>query len=104
MLLHALVQTLRLDFLFPLRKTNRPFLSCFEPHCESEAKCKVFVMKISFHSYGNKTNFHIKSFALSLAFIVRFKATLKWPIRQTQDHGEERSDFISRVALELTEN
>ena len=43
-------------------------------------KCKVFVMKISFHSYANKTNFHMKSFAFSLAFIMRYKATLKWPI------------------------
>ena len=29
---------------------------------KSEAKCKVFVMKMSFHSYANKTNFHVKSF------------------------------------------
>ena len=59
---------------------NRPFLSCFEPPYAREAKCKVFVMKINFHSYANKTNFHMKSFALSLAFIVRFIATRKWPI------------------------
>ena len=58
---------------------NRPFPSCFEPHC-SKAKCKVFIMKISFNSYANKTNyFHLKNFALSLAFIVRFTATRKWP-------------------------
>ena len=37
-------------------------------------------MKISFHSYVNKTNFHMKSFALSLAFIVRLTATRKWSI------------------------
>ena len=43
---------------------NRPFPSSFEPHYEREAKCKVFVMKISFHSYANKTNFHMKSIAL----------------------------------------
>ena len=36
---------------------NRPFSSCFEPHYESEAKCKDFVMKISFHSYANKLVF-----------------------------------------------
>ena len=54
---------------------NRPFPSCFEPHYESEAKCKGFLMKISFHSYANKTNFHLKSFALSLAFIMRFTGT-----------------------------
>ena len=35
-------------------------------------------MKISLHSYANKTNFHMKSFSLSLVFIVWFKATWKW--------------------------
>ena len=59
---------------------NRQFPSCFETHYESEAKCKVFIVKISFHSYANKTNFHMKSFTLSLAFIVRFTTTRKWPI------------------------
>ena len=59
---------------------NRPFPSCFEPHYEREATCKVFVMKISFHSYANKTNFHMKSFAPGLAFIARLKAARKWPI------------------------
>ena len=34
-------------------------------------------MKISFHSCANNTNFHVKSFAPSLAFIVRFTATRK---------------------------
>ena len=37
-------------------------------------------MKISFHSDGNKIDFHMKSFALSLAFVMKFKATPKWPI------------------------
>ena len=32
-----------------------------------------FVMKISFHSQANKTNLNMKSFALSLTFIMRFK-------------------------------
>ena len=39
--------------------------SCFELHNESEARGKVFVMKISFHSHANKTNFQMKSFALT---------------------------------------
>ena len=56
---------------------NRPFPSCFEPHYESEVNCKAFIVKLSVHSYANKTNFHMKSFALSLAFIMRFKATWK---------------------------
>ena len=59
---------------------NRPFPSCFEPHYESEAKCKIFAMKISFHSDVKNTNFNMKIFALSLAFIVRLSATRKWPI------------------------
>ena len=34
-------------------------------------------MKIIFNSYANKTSFHMKSFALSLAFIMRFKVSYK---------------------------
>ena len=36
-------------------------------------------MKISFYSYVKKAHNHMKSFALSLAFIMRFNATRKWP-------------------------
>ena len=57
------------------RLTNRSFTSCFEPHYESEAKCKVFIMKISYHSYANKTNFHIKSFTLGHGFKMKLTAT-----------------------------
>ena len=39
-----------------------------------------FCYEICFHSCANKTNFHIKSFALSLAFVMRFTAARKWPI------------------------
>ena len=58
-------------------RANKPFPSCFEPHYEREASCIGF-MKISFHSYAYKTNFHMKSVALSLAFVTRFKETRKW--------------------------
>ena len=61
--------------------TNRPFPSCCEPHYESEAKCKAFHTKVIFVCIWVKTNFHNKNFAFSLAFIMRFKATRKWPIR-----------------------
>ena len=40
-----------LTFAFALGCKNtsqRPLLSCFEPHYESEAKYKVLIMKISF--------------------------------------------------------
>ena len=52
---------------------KKPLASNFEPHYENEAVCKVVIMEISFHSYANKTNFHMKSFALSFAFVMRFK-------------------------------
>ena len=31
-----------------VNSTHRPFPSSCEPHYKSEAKCKVFIMKISF--------------------------------------------------------
>ena len=43
-----------------LRAVDRPFPSCFEPHYESEAECKVFHLKVRFHSYANKTKYHEK--------------------------------------------
>ena len=83
-------QTTSIKLLF-----NRPFPSCFEPHYESEAKRKVFVMKISLHSYVNKTNFRMKSFARSLVFIVRFTATRKWPIWELNGQKvKERAESI----------
>ena len=47
---------------------------------EREASLIVFIVKITFHSCAKKPNFHIKSFAFSLAFVMRFKATRNWPI------------------------
>ena len=32
-------------------EVNRPFPSSPQPPFQSEAKCKIFLMKISFHSY-----------------------------------------------------
>ena len=54
-----------------------------------------FLMKISFHSHANKTNFHMKSFAVSLAFIMRFTATRKWPIEN------EELSFPSFTSFEI---
>ena len=62
------------------KRNSANFPSCFEPHYESEAKFKVFIVKISFHSYAKKLNFPMKSFALSLTFLTRLTTTWKWPI------------------------
>ena len=44
---------------------------------KARLSAKFFIAKISFQSYANKTNFHMKSFALSLSFMMRFTATRK---------------------------
>ena len=72
-----------LNKVFERKVSNRPLPSCYEPHYTSEAKCKDFIFQISFHSYANKTNFHMKTFALRLAFIVRFTVAQKWSILTT---------------------
>ena len=49
----------------------------------------VSIMKISFHSCANKTNFHMKSFALSLALVmVEVQAIRKRPINFGQGYSK----------------
>ena len=51
---------------------NRPFPSWSKPLFQSDAKCKAVDMKrIIQYSHANKTNFHMKGFALSLVLKVR---------------------------------
>ena len=58
---------------------RRPFLSCLKSVFQSEAKRKAIDMKMNFYSHVNKTHFHKKGFALSLALKVRVLGTWKWP-------------------------
>ena len=46
---------------------------------KARLSAKALQMKISFVCMWMKTNFHIINFALSLAFMMRFTATRKWP-------------------------
>ena len=46
---------------------------------QSEAKHKAIDMKMNFYSHVNKTHFHKKGFALSLALKVRVLGTWKLP-------------------------
>ena len=48
---------------------------------KARLSAKFCIMKISFDLYGNKCNFYVKGFALSIAYIIRFTTTGKWPIR-----------------------
>ena len=43
--------TIHLDFKEEMFIVNTPFPNSSQPPFQSEAKCEVFVMKISFHSY-----------------------------------------------------
>ena len=60
------------------------------PHYESEVWCIAF---ISTHSHAKKTNFHMKSFARSLAFLMRFNATRNLVIGQPREIYELLSFF-----------
>ena len=60
--------------------TNRPFPSSKKFHFQNEAKCETFVVEMSFNYDANKTHFHNKGFALSLALKARLFGTRKWPI------------------------
>ena len=51
---------------------------------------KFNIMKIGFHSYAKNNNFHMKNFAFSLTFRMRFIATRKWPIKEA-DHLKQKS-------------
>lgn len=60
---------------------NGSFPSCPSPPFQSESWCKTFILEISFihiqmlvHLHVNEINFHIKGFALELAFKQRQKA------------------------------
>ena len=44
------------------------------------SKTRIILHCYSFHSFAKKTNFHMKCFALSIIFIMWFKAAWKWRI------------------------
>ena len=54
---------------------NRPFPSWSKPLFQSETKCKAIDMKMIIFSHANKTNFHVKGFALTLVLKVRVFGT-----------------------------
>ena len=60
--------------------SNMLFPSSKKSHFQNEAKCKTFVVKMSFISMTIKNHFHINGFALNLALKVRLFGTRKWPI------------------------
>ena len=50
-------------------------------------------MKIAFHSYANKTNFQMKSFAFGLAFIMRV-TTIRNDLLSPVIHKQSKSQFF----------
>ena len=71
---------MQLKLIFTRRLWNRSFPSSKKFHFQNEAKCEIFVAKMSFICIIIKNHFHINGFALSLALKVRFFGTRKWPI------------------------
>ena len=71
---------------------NRIFPSSKNSHFKNEAKCKTFLVKMSFIYVIIKKHFHINGFALCLSLKQRLGATRKWSIVMTLP------SFISRGA------
>ena len=59
---------------------NRPFPISKHSHFQNEAKCKTFVVKISFICVRVENHFYINGFALCLGMKQRLVATQKWRI------------------------
>ena len=78
---HTKTEAQQSSFLI-VSKTQRirPFPSCLVPLFQSESWCIAFHMKMSFHSYVDKTHFHMKGFARGLALKKRYKTIRKWHI------------------------
>ena len=61
-------------------ETNRPLLSSNNPHFQNEARCKIFLVKMSFICMRKKNDFHINGWAPILVLKQRPTGTRKWPI------------------------
>ena len=105
--------TKRLEAADPICCTNSPSLIVVKPDCETclwaiyellfvSVSKRVLVQKISFihmqsfvNLHANKTNFHMKGFALGLALEPTQKATRKSPMSQdlTQHYAQEVGRF-----------
>ena len=85
-------QNLRLTFASLL---NGPFSSCSELHYKSETSWVVFIVKINFHSYANKINFHMESFARKPRFHNEVTTTRKWTILQLWVSVFPRDTWVS---------
>ena len=68
-------------------ENNRPFLSCFDPHYESETKLVFIHVK-------TKLIFDMKSFALSLAFMMTLALN---DIGNRTDHSTGSVDVLTAI-------
>jgi len=59
---------------------NRPLPSSKKPHCQNEARCTTFLVKMSFICMRMKNDFHIKGWAPTLVLKQRPGRTRKWSI------------------------
>ena len=76
---------------------NRLFPSCKNSHLKNEAKCKTFLVKMSFIYVTIKNHIHNNGFALCLSLKQRLGglgATRKWPIVVSNREGLGTSRFI----------
>ena len=73
---------------------NRPLPSSKTPHFQNEAKCRTFLMKMSFICMRIKNHFHIKGWVLNLVLIQRLGETRKWPVASLDCFGDSHVFLI----------
>ena len=61
-------------------RRNRPLPSSNNPHFQNEARCTIFLVKMSFICIRMKNDCHIKGWAPTLVLKQRPGVTQKWPI------------------------
>ena len=86
---------------------NRPLPSSKNPHIQNEARCSIFLVKMSFICMRMKNDFHIKGRASTLVLKQRPGGTRKWPIRPMQGNPDpgigETFALESGIQVPLTE-
>ena len=73
---------------------NRPLPSSNTPHFQNEAKCRTFLMKMSFICMRIKNHFHIIGWVLNLFLIQRPGETRKWPVASRDCFGDSQVFLI----------
>ena len=79
--------------------SNRPLPSSKNPHFQNEARCTIFLVKMSFICMRMKNDFHIKGWAPTVVLKQRPGGTRKWPISLQPDWQNDNGPIMARIQI-----